>query len=101
VDLLGNHPELGLAPRGFRDSRLVEQRLPLPVLGESAGLADMVTRGGSGLRSGPGDVTDIGSCRPRTRTHVRSILTKLQVRSRLEAVSVARAAGLRPIDDDA
>ena len=30
------------------------------------------------------------------RTHVRSILTKLGVRSRLEAVSVARAAGLRP-----
>ena len=32
------------------------------------------------------------------RTHVRSILTKLGVRSRLEAVSVARAAGLRPAD---
>ncbi|MGH3776579.1 MAG: LuxR C-terminal-related transcriptional regulator [Pseudonocardiaceae bacterium] len=35
------------------------------------------------------------------RTHVRSILTKLGVRSRLEAVSVARAAGLRPADDPA
>ncbi|MGH3771284.1 MAG: response regulator transcription factor, partial [Pseudonocardiaceae bacterium] len=33
------------------------------------------------------------------RTHVRSILTKLGVRSRLEAVSVARAAGLRPLAD--
>ncbi|MGH3812332.1 MAG: response regulator transcription factor [Pseudonocardiaceae bacterium] len=33
------------------------------------------------------------------RTHVRSILTKLGVRSRLEAVSVARAAGLRPAGD--
>jgi NarL family two-component system response regulator LiaR len=33
------------------------------------------------------------------RTHVRSILTKLGVRSRLEAVSVARAAGLRPAAD--
>jgi NarL family two-component system response regulator LiaR len=33
------------------------------------------------------------------RTHVRSILTKLGVRSRLEAVSVARAAGLRPVVD--
>lgn len=33
------------------------------------------------------------------RTHVRSILTKLGVRSRLEAVSVARAAGLRPAVD--
>lgn len=33
------------------------------------------------------------------RTHVRSILTKLGVRSRLEAVSVARAAGLRPAID--
>jgi NarL family two-component system response regulator LiaR len=30
------------------------------------------------------------------RTHSRSILTKLQVHSRLEAVAVARAAGLRP-----
>ncbi|MGH3475479.1 MAG: helix-turn-helix domain-containing protein, partial [Nocardioidaceae bacterium] len=35
------------------------------------------------------------------RTHVRSILTKLGVRSRLEAVSVARAAGLRPAGDQA
>jgi two-component system, NarL family, response regulator LiaR len=35
------------------------------------------------------------------RTHVRSILTKLGVRSRLEAVSVARAAGLRPTGDQA
>ncbi len=35
------------------------------------------------------------------RTHVRSILTKLGVRSRLEAVSVARAAGLRPTTDPA
>lgn len=33
------------------------------------------------------------------RTHVRSILTKLGVRSRLEAVSLARAAGLRPRGD--
>jgi two-component system, NarL family, response regulator LiaR len=32
-------------------------------------------------------------------THVCSILTKLGVRSRLEAVSVARAAGLRPVVD--
>ncbi len=35
------------------------------------------------------------------RTHVRSILTKLGVRSRLEAVSVARAAGLHPAGDQA
>jgi DNA-binding NarL/FixJ family response regulator len=35
------------------------------------------------------------------RTHVRSILTKLGVRSRLEAVSVARAAGLLPAADPA
>lgn len=33
------------------------------------------------------------------RTHVRSILTKLGVHSRLEAVSVARSAGLRPTVD--
>jgi two-component system nitrate/nitrite response regulator NarL len=33
------------------------------------------------------------------RTHVRSILTKLGVRSGLEAVSVARAAGLAPATD--
>lgn len=30
------------------------------------------------------------------RTHTRSILSKLQVHSRLEAVSVARAAGIQP-----
>jgi DNA-binding NarL/FixJ family response regulator len=30
------------------------------------------------------------------RTHTRSIFSKLEVHSRLEAVSVARAAGLRP-----
>ncbi|MDQ4092268.1 MAG: response regulator transcription factor [Actinomycetota bacterium] len=35
------------------------------------------------------------------RTHVRSILTKLGVHSCLEAVSVARAAGLRPTGDQA
>ncbi|MGH3812998.1 MAG: nucleoside-diphosphate sugar epimerase/dehydratase, partial [Pseudonocardiaceae bacterium] len=36
VELLGNHPELGLTPRGFLDSRLAEQRTPLPLLGEPA-----------------------------------------------------------------
>ncbi|HSL07383.1 MAG TPA: exopolysaccharide biosynthesis polyprenyl glycosylphosphotransferase [Pseudonocardiaceae bacterium] len=46
VELLGNHPELGLAPRGFLDSRLAEQRLPLPLLGEPAELADVVARYG-------------------------------------------------------
>jgi DNA-binding NarL/FixJ family response regulator len=35
------------------------------------------------------------------RTQVRSILAKLGVRSRLEAVRVARAAGLRPACDQA
>jgi two-component system nitrate/nitrite response regulator NarL len=34
------------------------------------------------------------------RTHTRSILTKLGVHSRLEAVRVARAAGLRPGNGD-
>jgi DNA-binding CsgD family transcriptional regulator len=33
------------------------------------------------------------------RTHVRSILTKSGVRSRVEAISVARSAGLRPAAD--
>jgi two-component system, NarL family, response regulator LiaR len=32
------------------------------------------------------------------RTHTRSIFSKLDVHSRLEAVSVARAAGIRPAD---
>ncbi len=39
VELLGNHPELGVAPRGFLDSRLAEQCTPLPLLGEPAELA--------------------------------------------------------------
>lgn len=44
VELLGNHPELGLVPRGFLDSRLAEQRTPLPLLGEPAELADVVAQ---------------------------------------------------------
>jgi len=35
------------------------------------------------------------------RTHVRNILTKLSLHSSLEAVSVARAAGVRPREDPA
>ncbi|MGH3897240.1 MAG: hypothetical protein ACRDTA_03120 [Pseudonocardiaceae bacterium] len=36
VELSGNHPELGLTPREFLDSRLAEQCTPLPPLGEPA-----------------------------------------------------------------
>ncbi len=46
VELLGSHPELGLAPRGFLDSWLAGQRLPLPLLGEPAQLVDVVARHG-------------------------------------------------------
>lgn len=42
VELLGNHPELGSTPQGFRDSRLAEQRTPLPLLGEPAEPANVV-----------------------------------------------------------
>lgn len=42
VEPLGNHPELGSTPRGFRDSRRAEQRTPLPLLGEPAELANVV-----------------------------------------------------------
>jgi exopolysaccharide biosynthesis polyprenyl glycosylphosphotransferase len=45
-ELLGNHPELGVAPRGFLDSRLAGQQLPLPLLGEPAELADVVAQYG-------------------------------------------------------
>lgn len=34
------------------------------------------------------------------RTHTQNIYSKLDVHSRLEAVSVARAAGLQPLDDE-
>jgi NarL family two-component system response regulator LiaR len=34
------------------------------------------------------------------RTHTQNIYSKLDVHSRLEAVSVARAAGLQPLEDD-
>lgn len=44
VELLGNHPEFGLAPRGFLDSRPAEQCSPLPLLGEPVELPDVVAR---------------------------------------------------------
>ena len=46
VELLGNHPELGLVPRGFLDNRLAEQCIPLPLLGGPAELADVVAHHG-------------------------------------------------------
>ncbi|MGH3788113.1 MAG: exopolysaccharide biosynthesis polyprenyl glycosylphosphotransferase [Pseudonocardiaceae bacterium] len=44
IQLLRTHPELGLAPRGFLDSRLPDRPLPLPLLGEPTELADVVAR---------------------------------------------------------
>jgi exopolysaccharide biosynthesis polyprenyl glycosylphosphotransferase len=46
AQLLCTHPALGLAPRGFLDSRLPEQRAALPVLGVPADLAETVRRHG-------------------------------------------------------
>ncbi len=46
AQLLRNNPELGLTPRGFLDSRLPAEQLPLPLLGEPAQLADVVARYG-------------------------------------------------------
>ncbi|HEY6422118.1 MAG TPA: exopolysaccharide biosynthesis polyprenyl glycosylphosphotransferase, partial [Pseudonocardiaceae bacterium] len=46
VELLVNHPEVGLAPRGFLDSRLAGRWTPLPLLGESAQLSEVVARYG-------------------------------------------------------
>jgi FlaA1/EpsC-like NDP-sugar epimerase len=43
VELLGDHPQFGLVPRGFLDSRLAEQSSPPPPLGEPAQLPDVVT----------------------------------------------------------
>ncbi|MGH3825064.1 MAG: sugar transferase [Pseudonocardiaceae bacterium] len=45
VDLLRNHPELGLTPRGFLDSR-PQHPGGLPLLGEPAELASVVTEHG-------------------------------------------------------
>jgi exopolysaccharide biosynthesis polyprenyl glycosylphosphotransferase len=42
ADMLGNHPELGLAPRGFLDSGLHLEELPLPLLGELTELAGVI-----------------------------------------------------------
>lgn len=42
----------------------------------------------------------LGISTDTVRTHTRAILTKLDVHSRLEAVRVARAAGLRPQGED-
>lgn len=46
AQLLRDHPELGLAPRGFLDSQPPRHRVGLPLLGELAELADVVARYG-------------------------------------------------------
>jgi exopolysaccharide biosynthesis polyprenyl glycosylphosphotransferase len=46
VHLLHNHPELGLAPRGFLDSRPPQDPADLPLLGEPVELAGVVARHG-------------------------------------------------------
>jgi len=46
AQLLCNHPELGLAPRGFLDSQPPRHRVGLPLLGELTELADVVARYG-------------------------------------------------------
>ena len=46
VQLLHDHPELGLIPRGFLDSQPATQRVGLPLLGEPAELASVVMRHG-------------------------------------------------------
>lgn len=47
VELLGNHPELGLAPRGFLDRQPPQHPIELPpLLGEPTELADVVARHG-------------------------------------------------------
>jgi exopolysaccharide biosynthesis polyprenyl glycosylphosphotransferase len=42
--LLGEHPELGLSPRGFLDSRSAAGGLSLPILGQPADLREVVAR---------------------------------------------------------
>jgi exopolysaccharide biosynthesis polyprenyl glycosylphosphotransferase len=42
--LLRDHPELGLAPRGFLDTQLPQHPGALPLLGELSALADVVAR---------------------------------------------------------
>jgi exopolysaccharide biosynthesis polyprenyl glycosylphosphotransferase len=44
AQLLRNHPELGVAPRGFLDSQPPRHRVGLPLLGELTELADVVAR---------------------------------------------------------
>ncbi len=44
AELLRSHPELGLAPRGFLDSRPPQQPVGLPLLGAPAELAEVVSR---------------------------------------------------------
>ncbi len=46
AQLLRNHPELGLAPRGFLDSQPPRHRVGLPLLGELTELPDVVARYG-------------------------------------------------------
>ena len=44
AELMQQHPEFGLRPLGFLDDGPPRQDLPLPTLGETAELADVVTR---------------------------------------------------------
>jgi exopolysaccharide biosynthesis polyprenyl glycosylphosphotransferase len=46
VQLLHDHPELGLAPRGFLDRRPPQDRVELPLLGELTDLAGVVAQHG-------------------------------------------------------
>ncbi|MGH4010329.1 MAG: hypothetical protein ACRDTH_19580, partial [Pseudonocardiaceae bacterium] len=72
VELLGNHP-------GGSSTAVSPGSAPLPLLGEPAELADVVARGGGGLRAVPGDHTEIGCCRPGTPPGTVTPVTFLRV----------------------
>jgi two-component system, NarL family, response regulator LiaR len=87
-------PMLGEILRGLRAdvSRALEHQDPLAVL--SSRERDVLLSIMDGKR-GPQIAADLMISADTVRTHIRSIFAKLDVHSRLEAVRVARSAGLR------
>jgi two-component system, NarL family, response regulator LiaR len=88
---------LGEILRALRDDvrRATEYSNPLDVL--SPRELDVLASMAEGKR-GRQIAEELMISTDTVRTHTRSIFTKLDVHSRLEAVSVARAAGLRPAE---
>ena len=68
---------------------------------DSSGTSALVRRDETWATGTPATTGQVGGLHQHRWTHVRSILTKLGVRSHLETVNFARAEGLWPTGDQA